>query len=84
MPCARNESAGVTDSLAATNMHITVNAEKRELPERSSVEFLLGQLKLAGRLAVERNGEILPRSQYAQTVLADGDTLEIVHAIGGG
>ncbi|MEL0027369.1 MAG: sulfur carrier protein ThiS [Perlucidibaca sp.] len=40
---------------------------------------------LAGRrIAVEHNGEIVPRSRHASCLLADGDTLEIVHAIGGG
>ncbi|HNQ75256.1 MAG TPA: sulfur carrier protein ThiS, partial [Pseudothauera hydrothermalis] len=36
------------------------------------------------RLAVERNGEIVPRARHAETVLADGDRLEIVVAVGGG
>jgi len=46
---------------------------------------LLGDLELAGkRVAVERNGEIVPRSRYAVTQLADGDALEIVVAVGGG
>jgi sulfur carrier protein len=46
---------------------------------------LLETLNLTGkRLAVERNGEIVPRSQFADTLLADGDKLEIVVAVGGG
>ena len=66
-------------------MRITVNNEPRELPAASSVADLIEALKLAGRrVAVERNGEILPRSQFAQTALSEGDRLEIVHAIGGG
>lgn len=66
-------------------MHITVNNEPRELLPASSVADLIEQLRLGGRrVAVERNGEILPRSLYAETRLADGDRLEIVHAIGGG
>ncbi len=36
------------------------------------------------RIAVERNGEIVPKSRYAETMLVDGDTLEIVGAVGGG
>jgi sulfur carrier protein len=43
------------------------------------------QLELVGkRLAIERNGEIVPRSQFEATQLADGDKLEIVGAVGGG
>lgn len=46
---------------------------------------LLERLSLAGKkVAVERNGEIVPRGQHAQTRLADGDRLEIVVAVGGG
>ncbi len=46
---------------------------------------LIDRLDLAGkRIAVERNGEIVPRSRYAATPLADGDQLEIVAAVGGG
>ena len=36
------------------------------------------------RIAVERNGEILPRDRYAEIVLMDGDTLEVVQFVGGG
>ena len=46
---------------------------------------LLDQMGLTGkRLAVERNGEIVPRGLHAATLLAEGDTLEIVVAVGGG
>jgi len=46
---------------------------------------LLSELAPAGRrVAVERNGEIVPRSAHGSTVLADGDRLEIVAAVGGG
>lgn len=66
-------------------MHLTVNGEARELPPASTLEQLIATLALAGRrLAVERNGEIVPRSRYAATVLQAGDRLEIVQAIGGG
>lgn len=66
-------------------MRISVNNEIRELPPASSVQDLIAALKLGDRrVAVERNGEILPRSLYTQTTLIDGDRLEIVHAIGGG
>jgi sulfur carrier protein len=49
------------------------------------VSGLLSTLGLEGRkVAVERNEEIVPRSRYAETWLASGDALEIVHFIGGG
>ena len=49
------------------------------------VQSVLAKLALAGRkVAVERNGEIVPRSAHGATVLADGDRLEIVVAVGGG
>ncbi|TBU75163.1 sulfur carrier protein ThiS [Phytopseudomonas daroniae] len=66
-------------------MHIQLNGEPLELPEGASVADLIERLELAGRrVAVERNLDIVPRSQYASTALAEGDRLEVVHAIGGG
>lgn len=66
-------------------MHIQLNGEAYELPEALSVADLLQRLDLTGRrLAVEVNREIVPRSQHATNMLADGDQVEIVHAIGGG
>ncbi|MBD9398478.1 MULTISPECIES: sulfur carrier protein ThiS [unclassified Pseudomonas] len=66
-------------------MHIQLNGETLELPEGASVADLIERLELTGRrVAVERNLDIVPRSQYASTTLADGDRLEVVHAIGGG
>lgn len=66
-------------------MHIQLNGETLELPEGASVADLIARLELTGRrVAVERNLDIVPRSQYGSTVLADGDRLEVVHAIGGG
>jgi sulfur carrier protein len=51
----------------------------------ANVARLLEALELAGkRVAVEKNGEIVPRSRYADTRLAEGDALEIVVAVGGG
>jgi sulfur carrier protein len=50
-----------------------------------TVADLIGELALTGkRVAVERNGEIVPRSRYAEERLAPGDTLEIIAAVGGG
>jgi sulfur carrier protein len=50
-----------------------------------NVTQLVAILRLTGkRLAIELNGEIVPRSQFSATLLADGDVLEIVGAVGGG
>ena len=64
-------------------MHITLNGDAREFPLDTTVVELLDTLGYAGkRVAVERNGEIVPKSQHAQTTLADGDQIEIVVAAG--
>lgn len=66
-------------------MQIHVNGKIVELPDNSSIQVLLEQLEMTtGRLAVELNAEIVPRSQHADTWLKHGDAVEIVHAIGGG
>ena len=66
-------------------LEITVNGETRQFPAPLSVAGLTEQLGLTGkRIAVERNGEIVPKSQHATTALANGDQLEIVVAVGGG
>ena len=64
---------------------VTLNGESRTLDTAVSVSGLLTLLGLDTRkVAVERNMAIVPRSAYAETVLAEGDELEIVHFIGGG
>jgi sulfur carrier protein len=64
---------------------LTLNGETRTLSEPLSVAGLLSRLGIETRkVAVERNLEIVPRSLYAETWLAAGDQLEIVHFIGGG
>ncbi|MCZ8408472.1 sulfur carrier protein ThiS [Achromobacter dolens] len=66
-------------------MHITLNGDAREFPLDTTVNELLETLGYGGkRVAVERNGEIVPKSQHAQTALSDGDQIEIVVAVGGG
>ena len=67
-------------------VRVTVNGEARVLAEdAASVAALVRSLGFEGkRVAVERNGEIVPKSRYDATPLADGDTLEIVRAVGGG
>jgi len=64
---------------------LIVNGEARRFEQPLSCRDLLGQLDLAGkRVALERNGEIVPRGRHADEMLADGDRLEIVVAVGGG
>jgi len=64
---------------------ILVNGETRRLAAPATVSALLEQMQLTGkRLAVERNGEIVPKSRHAETPLCSGDRLEIVVAVGGG
>ncbi len=64
---------------------ITINGEPRRFPGSLSCQQLIDELELAGkRVALERNGEIVPRSRFGEQQLADGDQLEIVVAVGGG
>ena len=71
--------------MAAFGMRIQLNGESLELPDGETVADLLVRLDLTGRrVAVERNLDIVPRSQHADTTLTEGDSVEVVHAIGGG
>ena len=64
---------------------VLLNGERRQFDAALPVSQLIDELGLAGkRVAVERNGEIVPRSQFAAHAIADGDKLEIVVAVGGG
>jgi sulfur carrier protein len=66
-------------------IQLSVNGQARRLEPGANIAQLLDALELAGkRVAVEKNGEIVPRSQYSDTPLAEGDALEIVVAVGGG
>jgi thiamine biosynthesis protein ThiS len=68
-----------------SRIQIIVNGETREVPDGLGVTTLLSHLGLpADRVAIERNLEILPRSQWLATVVQSGDRYEIVHLVGGG
>lgn len=69
---------------AQAQVAIVLNGEPREVAPDTTVEALLAELGLEGRLAVEVNEEVVPRSEHAVRRLAAGDRVEIVHAIGGG
>jgi sulfur carrier protein len=64
---------------------ITLNGERREVPSGLSVAQLLAHLTLrADRVAIERNGEILPKSVWPATIVGADDRFEIVQLVGGG
>lgn len=72
-------------NMTMTEISITLNGDPRRITPGSSVADLLRDLDLpAEKVAVERNLAIVPRSTFAEVMLADGDTLEIVHFVGGG
>jgi len=69
----------------SADLSLIVNGEPRRITAGSSIADLVLQLELnPAKVAVERNGEIAPRSTLADTLLNDGDALEIVHFVGGG
>ncbi len=67
-------------------MQIFINGNLKQLDsENVTISALVVTLNLTGkRLAIEQNGEIVPRSQFDAVILRDGDKLEIVGAVGGG
>jgi sulfur carrier protein len=68
-----------------SDIEVRLNGEVREVPAGLTVEQLIRHLELQPRLVVvERNGEILRRDGYAEVGVAAGDTLELVHFVGGG
>ncbi|WP_372701176.1 sulfur carrier protein ThiS [Castellaniella sp.] len=66
-------------------MTLHLNGQPTTLERTGTVRELLLHLGLEDkRVAVERNGEIVPKSSHASTMLADGDRIEIITAVGGG
>ena len=66
-------------------MRLEINGDEKQFVEGLSLAGLIEQLGMkADRVAVELNREIVSRTQWAETVLHDGDKLEIVHFVGGG
>jgi thiamine biosynthesis protein ThiS len=69
-------------------MKLTINGRDREFPELDSDSRLQNLIELlqlkADRVAVERNGQIVPRAQWVETRVEDGDKLEVVQFVGGG
>lgn len=66
-------------------IQLIINGQPQQVDSLLSLQQLLERMALQNkRIAVERNGEIVPRSQFAEQMLANGDQLEIVVAVGGG
>ena len=67
-------------------MHLVINGDDHDdLPDGLSVAGLIAHLSLPERkIAVERNRDVVPKSEYATTLLDNHDVLEIIHFIGGG
>jgi len=66
-------------------IELTINGAPHTFQQKLTMSELLEKMNLTGkRVAIERNGEIVPRSQFGEVQLASGDQLEIVVAVGGG
>lgn len=66
-------------------MQLTINGQLQSFDGQMSVQQLIECLSLQDkRIAIERNGEIIPRSKYPEQILGEGDQLEIIVAVGGG
>lgn len=66
-------------------IELTVNGEPRRIAAGSTVVALLGELGLeSAQVAVEQNGQVVPRRTHAETALHAGDVIEIVTFVGGG
>ena len=65
-------------------MRVTVNGEAHTLPDNATVEDLTRHFHVEGRIALEINLQVVPRSRWTAQPLHEGDTVEIVRAIGGG
>ncbi|HEX6560267.1 MAG TPA: sulfur carrier protein ThiS [Longimicrobiales bacterium] len=68
-----------------SSINVMINGDTREIPAGRTVTDLLAQLGLHPRLVVvEHNREILDRERYSDTEIREGDSLELVHFVGGG
>lgn len=66
-------------------INISINGNMQQFDGLISILALIEHMQIGNkRIAIERNGEIVPRGQFAQQMLADGDKLEVVVAVGGG
>ncbi len=66
-------------------MHVSINGAPTQIPDGLTVRALIEHLGLgAGPVAVEVNRAIVPRAEHRERAVAEGDTIEIVHFVGGG
>lgn len=66
-------------------IQVTVNGSAQRFEQPLALAALLARMELTGKkIAVEKNGEIVPKSAHGSTLVLDGDRLEIVAAVGGG
>lgn len=66
-------------------MRVQINGESREVRDQLTLSDLLSELSLTpARIAIELNGEVVRRTDWVKTFLAEGDRLEVVHFVGGG
>lgn len=63
---------------------VKINGEQLDMAGKTLTEYLADTNFDPGRIAVERNGEIVPKARYGETVLQDGDNVEVVSFVGGG
>ena len=63
---------------------VKVNGKELDIAGRTLAEYLTATSYDMKRIAVERNGDIVPKAQYSETVLRDGDSIEVVSFVGGG
>ena len=71
--------------LPAPSIEITVNGQTKQLPEGSTIAALLASLGVErGRVAVERNRDVVPKKSYDDVTLVAGDRVEVVTFVGGG
>ena len=63
---------------------VKINGEELNMAGKTIAEYLAVTNYDTGRIAVERNGDIVPKDKYGETILQDGDTVEVVSFVGGG
>ena len=63
---------------------VNINGEEFNIAGKTVAEYLRATNYDPKRIAVERNGDIVPKAQYGETVLKDGDNVEVVSFVGGG
>jgi sulfur carrier protein len=63
---------------------VKINGEELNIAGKTVAEYLADAHYDPKRIAIERNGEIVPKAQYGETVLQDGDSIELVRFVGGG